>query len=220
MDDALLKIAVPLVLAALAGLSLLGSLIFNVSGTWERIPEEGADPTARPERLTLGAHLEEHLKALAVEDATLDPPGYPFARIAHHLRAADLALAREGIVPFGAGMSLPAARQGAVVERRGMRIGLLGYLFLGEHSIEPPALFAGPGRPGVAASIRVSGGGKLLWSRARLKQEPVHAGETREPRPAIPRQHQPGCPRSQGEEGEEAFHQAGAHAQHGDLRAH
>jgi poly-gamma-glutamate synthesis protein (capsule biosynthesis protein) len=160
--------------------------------------------------VTLGARLEEHLKALAVEDVTLDPHGYPFARIAHHLRAADLALvnlegpftgrgqrlpknfnfrasphlaealsragigavslannhvmdygaagledtlaalAREGIVAFGAGMSLPAARRGAVVERRGMRIGLLGYLFLGDHSIEPPALFAGPGRPGVA----------------------------------------------------------------------
>jgi poly-gamma-glutamate synthesis protein (capsule biosynthesis protein) len=160
--------------------------------------------------VTLGARLEEHLKALAVEDATLDPHGYPFARIAQHLRAADLALvnleghftrrgqrlpknfnfrasphlaealsragiaavslannhvmdygpvgledtlaalARKGIVGFGAGMSLPAARRGAVVERRGMRIGLLGYLFLGDHSIEPPALFAGPGRAGVA----------------------------------------------------------------------
>jgi hypothetical protein len=54
MDDALLKIAVPVVLAALAGLSLLGSLIFNVSGTWERVPEEGTDPNARLERLTLG----------------------------------------------------------------------------------------------------------------------------------------------------------------------
>ena len=31
-----------------------------------------------------------------------------------------------------------------------MRIGLLGYLFLGDHSIEPPVIFAGPARPGVA----------------------------------------------------------------------
>ncbi|HYA51357.1 MAG TPA: CapA family protein, partial [Streptosporangiaceae bacterium] len=160
--------------------------------------------------VTLGARLEEHLKALAIEDVTLDPHAYPFARIAHHLRAADLALvnlegpftargqrlpknfnfrasphlaealsragiaavslannhvmdygavgledtlaalAHEGIVAFGAGMSLPAARRGAVVERRGIRIGLLGYLFLGDHSIEPAAVFAGPGRPGVA----------------------------------------------------------------------
>ncbi len=164
--------------------------------------------------VALGARLEEHLKALAAADGTLDPHGYPFARVAHHLRAADLALVNlegpfttggkplpknfnfrasphlaavlsragigavtlannhmmdygstglqdtlaalqgEGIVAFGAGMAQAAARQGAVVERRGMRIGLLGYLFLGPNSIEPSAMFAGPGRPGVAGHPR------------------------------------------------------------------
>ena len=164
--------------------------------------------------VTLGARLEEHLQALAIQDGTLDPHGYPFARIAHHLRGADLALvnlegpftrrgirlpknfnfrasphlaaalsragigavslannhvmdygaaglqdtlaalAGEGIAGFGAGATLPAARRGVVVERRGMRIGLLGYLFLGDNSIEPPAIFAGPGRPGVAGHPR------------------------------------------------------------------
>jgi len=54
MDDALLKIMVPVVLAGLAGLSLLGSLVFNVSGTWERVPEGDVPPGTRPERLTLG----------------------------------------------------------------------------------------------------------------------------------------------------------------------
>ena len=160
--------------------------------------------------VTLGARLEEHLKALAVDDGTLDPHGYPFARVAHHLRAADLALvnlegpltaggkrlpknfnfrgsphlaaalaragigavslannhtmdygpeglrdtlaalAGEGIVAFGAGATLQAARRGVVVERRGVRIGLLGYLFLGEPSLEPRGVFAGPRRPGAA----------------------------------------------------------------------
>jgi len=163
--------------------------------------------------VTLGARLEEHLKALSAEDVTLDPHAYPFARIAHHLRAADLVLVnlegpfttrgkrvpknfnfrahpsmaaalaragigavslannhvmdygvvgmqdtlavldRAGIVGFGAGMRLRAARQGAVVERRGLRIGLLGYLFLG-NSLEPPEIFATGGRPGVAGHPR------------------------------------------------------------------
>ena len=164
--------------------------------------------------VTLGARLEEHLKALAADDGTFDPHAYPFARIAHHLRAADLALVNlegpfttggkpllknfnfrtsphlaaalsragigavtlannhmmdygptglqdtlgalqgEGIVAFGAGRTQAAARQGAVVERRGVRIGLLGYLFLGPNSIEPSAMFAGPRRPGVAGHPR------------------------------------------------------------------
>jgi poly-gamma-glutamate synthesis protein (capsule biosynthesis protein) len=160
--------------------------------------------------VTLGARLEEHLKALAADDGTLDPHAYPFARIAHRLREADLALvnlegpftaggkrlpknfnfrgsphlaaalaragigavslannhtmdygpeglrdtlaalAGEGIAAFGAGRTLQEARRGVAVQRQGMRIGLLGYLFLGEPSLEPREVFAGPRRPGAA----------------------------------------------------------------------
>lgn len=163
--------------------------------------------------VTLGARLGEHLRALAADDVTLDPHGYPFARIGHHLRAADLVLVnlegplttrgrripknfnfradpsmvaalvragigavslannhvmdygavgmqdtlavlqREGIVAFGAGMRLRAAREGAVAERRGMRIGFLGYLFMG-NSLEPAEIFATAARPGVAGHAR------------------------------------------------------------------
>ncbi len=54
MDVDILKIAVPLALAGLAGLSLLMSVIFNVTGTWERVPEDGQSTGGVPERLTLG----------------------------------------------------------------------------------------------------------------------------------------------------------------------
>lgn len=54
MDDQFLKILVPAVLVALAVLSLLASFIWNVSGTWERVPDEGQPRGARPERLVLG----------------------------------------------------------------------------------------------------------------------------------------------------------------------
>jgi hypothetical protein len=54
MDVDILKVAVPLALAGLAGLSLLMSVIFNVTGTWERVPEDGQSTGGVPERLTLG----------------------------------------------------------------------------------------------------------------------------------------------------------------------
>ncbi len=193
----------------LAAGGLAGDAVF---GAGAALPDDGRGEIvlAAGGDVTLGARLEEHLKSLAADDGTLDPYAYPFARVAHHLRAADLsvvnlegpltaggkrlpknfnfrasphlaaalsragigavslannhtmdfgpvgledtlaALRREGIAAFGAGATLPAARRGVVVERRGMRIGLLGYLFLGEPSLEPREVFAGPRRPGAA----------------------------------------------------------------------
>ena len=193
-----------------AGPSVAAEATSGAPGAADPAADRGEVVLAAGGDVTLGGRLEEHLQALAIQDGTLDPHGYPFARIAHHLRGADLALvnlegpftrrgqrlpknfnfrasphmaaalsragigavslannhvmdygtaglqdtlaalAREGIVGFCAGPTLPAARRGVVVERRGLRIGLLGYLFLGDNSIEPPAIFAGPGRPGVA----------------------------------------------------------------------
>ncbi|MEW5847975.1 MAG: hypothetical protein AB2A00_04145 [Myxococcota bacterium] len=53
MDAELLRVAVPAVIVGLLALGFLSSLLFNVSGTWERLPEdENAPPTG--ERLTLG----------------------------------------------------------------------------------------------------------------------------------------------------------------------
>jgi len=59
-------------------------------------------------------------------------------------------LDREGVPHFGAGRNLAEARQPAIVERRGLRIALLGYFFLGGNNIEPPELIATAERPGVA----------------------------------------------------------------------
>ena len=62
------------------------------------------------------------------------------------------ALLRAGIAAFGAGRDLAEARSPAILERNGVRVGFLGYLFMGEHTIEPEAIYAGPGRPGVAGT--------------------------------------------------------------------
>jgi poly-gamma-glutamate synthesis protein (capsule biosynthesis protein) len=51
---------------------------------------------------------------------------------------------------FGAGKNLAEARRPAVIERRGVRIALLGYFFLGQHNIEPEEVIATEHRPGVA----------------------------------------------------------------------
>ena len=55
-----------------------------------------------------------------------------------------------GIPHFGAGRTLAEARRPAIIERRGIRIALLGYLFFGEHNIEPPEIIAAEDRAGVA----------------------------------------------------------------------
>ncbi len=62
------------------------------------------------------------------------------------------ALGRAGIAAFGAGENLAAARRPAMVERGGVRVGFLGYLHLGDHSVEPPEIYAGPERPGAAGT--------------------------------------------------------------------
>lgn len=54
MDEQLLKLAVPTVLALAGFLAVLSSLIWNVSGTWERVPDESLPKGVRPERLKLG----------------------------------------------------------------------------------------------------------------------------------------------------------------------
>jgi len=56
-----------------------------------------------------------------------------------------------GIAHFGAGKNLEAARQPAVLERAGVRIGFLGYYFQSAATmLETRAVFATPSRPGVA----------------------------------------------------------------------
>ncbi|MBI5493454.1 MAG: hypothetical protein HY904_00405 [Deltaproteobacteria bacterium] len=53
MDDTVLKLAVPALLLAAVALGLLVGFLFNVGGTWERIPDNAEDKAPR-ERLTLG----------------------------------------------------------------------------------------------------------------------------------------------------------------------
>ncbi len=63
-------------------------------------------------------------------------------------------LDQAGVARFGAGRTLAEARKPAVLERRGVKLGLLGYFFLGDRNIEPPAVLAGASRPGVAGTYK------------------------------------------------------------------
>lgn len=62
-----------------------------------------------------------------------------------------------GIPHFGAGSTLAQARAPAVVERRGVRLALLGYYFLGHRNIEPPQVIAADDQPGVAGVFSETG---------------------------------------------------------------
>ncbi len=55
-------------------------------------------------------------------------------------------LLEKGMRVTGAGRDLAEARQPAIVERNGIRVGYLGYCSVGHHGSE-----AGPGKPGIAA---------------------------------------------------------------------
>jgi poly-gamma-glutamate synthesis protein (capsule biosynthesis protein) len=61
-------------------------------------------------------------------------------------------LGRAGIASFGAGLDLQEARKPAILEREGLWFGFLGYLFMGDHSIEPTDIYAGVGKAGVAGT--------------------------------------------------------------------
>jgi len=54
------------------------------------------------------------------------------------------------IAHFGAGRTLAAAREPAIVTVKGVRFAFLGYFFLGDRNIEPPAVIATADTPGVA----------------------------------------------------------------------
>ena len=71
---------------------------------------------------------------------------------AEGLRQTRATLLRAGIAAFGAGRDLAEARRPAILERNGVRVGFLGYLFMGDHTIEPEVIYAGPGRPGAAGT--------------------------------------------------------------------
>lgn len=67
-------------------------------------------------------------------------------------------LDRAKLAHFGAGRTLSEARRPAILERRGIRLALLGYFFLGDHNIEPVEVNATESTPGVAghhADLRV-----------------------------------------------------------------
>jgi poly-gamma-glutamate synthesis protein (capsule biosynthesis protein) len=59
-------------------------------------------------------------------------------------------LEKVGIAHFGAGRSLGAAREPALVDVRGVKVAFLGYFFLGDRNIEPRAVIATDDTPGVA----------------------------------------------------------------------
>ena len=63
-------------------------------------------------------------------------------------------LDRAGIGHFGAGRDLAEARRPLIVERRGIRVALLGYFFLGDRNIEPEAVLATGSAPGVAGTYK------------------------------------------------------------------
>src|SRR5262249_32026446 len=55
---------------------------------------------------------------------------------------------------FGAGRNLSEARKPAIVTVASTRVAFLGYLFLGDHNIEPPQVLATDSSPGVAGTFR------------------------------------------------------------------
>lgn len=57
---------------------------------------------------------------------------------------------------FGAGRTLSAAREPAIVDVKGVKVAFLGYFFLGERNIEPPEVFAEEAKPGVAGRPKTS----------------------------------------------------------------
>jgi len=61
-------------------------------------------------------------------------------------------LRARGIAFFGAGMDEASARAPAVLVRNGIRVAMLGYLFLGDGNIEPKVLYAAGDKPGIAGA--------------------------------------------------------------------
>lgn len=190
----------------------MGLLVF--AGTGPSPPSSASEEVilAAIGDLTLGQHVEEYLGERGARGDP-DPLGYPFARIASQLRAADIVLANlegpftargrrlpkrfnfrasprmvevlgragitvvtlannhtmdfgpaglrdtlaalegAGIASVGAGMDARAARAGTVLERNGIRVGILGYVHLGAGSAEPGVMIATARRPGVAGDL-------------------------------------------------------------------
>lgn len=82
-------------------------------------------------------------------------------------------LEKAGIAHFGAGRSLGAAREPAIVDVRGVKVALLGYFFLGDRNIEPKAVIATDDTPGVAGHFN-----DLAAMRAMVEAD-VRAAKTR-----------------------------------------
>lgn len=70
------------------------------------------------------------------------------------LRETQRALAGAGLASFGAGQDEASAREGALIERRELRVGLLGYAYLGPNPLDPPTIWAAGRRPGAAGHPR------------------------------------------------------------------
>ncbi|MCW5829529.1 MAG: CapA family protein [Deltaproteobacteria bacterium] len=66
------------------------------------------------------------------------------------LRDTARTLDQAGILHFGAGENLAAARRPARLEANGLGVCFTGYLYLGLHSIEPDVVWAGEAKSGVA----------------------------------------------------------------------
>ncbi len=60
------------------------------------------------------------------------------------------ALEEAGLAHFGTGQDLAGARRPARLERNGLGVCFIGYLYLGSHSIEPMVLWAKENKPGIA----------------------------------------------------------------------
>ncbi len=112
-------------------------------------------------------HLVGCLKAGGIDVVTLannHAMDYGAPGLAETLETLDKA----GIARFGAGKNLAEARRPAFLERKGLVIAFLGYMWLPENSVEPQIICARPDRPGVAGVI--GDPGKLLaWLKEDLR---------------------------------------------------
>lgn len=68
------------------------------------------------------------------------------------LRETLATLEAAGIAAYGAGLNIVAARRPVILERDGFELGFLGYVYMGEHSIEPEVIYAGDEKPGLAGT--------------------------------------------------------------------
>jgi hypothetical protein len=121
--------------------------LVNLEGTLTT----GGEPVEKSFNFRADPHAVAVLQSAGVDVVSL-ANNHAFDFGAEGLEQTRASLLAGGIAAFGAGRDLQQARTPAVLMRRGMQVGFLGYLFMGGHTIEPEVMYAGTDSPGVAGT--------------------------------------------------------------------